>query len=366
MFFKDKMSNYFFKYNLIKIKKKRIISLLLMSLAISSFGVAANSVYNISVIVNSRNKTDFNKAIATGLQQVFRKLSNDKNLHLLNNIEQPKDFLSSYSYIQEIKEEHKVWRVDVTYDKERINEFLRIKDVPFLSSMRPLTLVLIRVSTKKNSVFLGQNSQDNQLLLSQAMDKYGLPVIYPIMDLSDIEILSDHLLLQQCKDKKIIKLSERYYADAILCGEVQELFNEDWFGDFSIKMNDTNSSLSVESRSFADLVLQISHLYKEEVFANIFEKAHDQSVESLKIKLDNIVSAIDYLKAKRFLARLPGVQQVELSGLDKNNLRYNLNFIGNREQFLKNIQASRHFGLREREGKFIELPQAVLLLRYIH
>ena len=34
-----------------------------MSLAISSFGVAANSVYNISVFTNSRNKTDFNKII---------------------------------------------------------------------------------------------------------------------------------------------------------------------------------------------------------------------------------------------------------------------------------------------------------------
>ena len=366
--------------------KKSNFLLFVIVTFLSSFkliAVEVKDLYQASVAINSQNSGDRANALKKALAAVMIKVGGEKSVldnevikESLNNYNA---FLTQYRYEQKTrqvvddKESNKQLFLFASFNEDKINQLFLEAKLPLWGSLRPQVLLWLIDEQGLNRQFIS-NSSNSELpyLINEFSSKRGLPIILPLMDLTDTNqiTLSDVWGRFQAPIKEA---SSRYLAEAIA---VMRISNS------SLVIHNSNNEVELESSatdcgllcahttpSKKNYVLDWSlldwsviqgqqklsqqyygddpHSILEQGLADITELIYQRYALSTStqkefvIDVENVDSLKTYVDIFDFLKNLSSVKSVKLLTAKGNKRRFSLQLLGSEEAFLASLKLNK-------------------------
>lgn len=249
--------------------KKRIwLFLVVVFLPVTSaFSVKVADLYMAEIPVISQSYDVKEQAVNDGFLQVLIKITGnvqiDKNPVIRTSLKRANYFVRDYGYMDETADSsHYLLRI--IYEPKDVNRLLQKAKVSYWGDNRPLLLVwLVETNTHRVSDIVSDGSHSAiYKTMNAESDKYGLPLIFPMMDMDELSRVSPENVARVSLGV-LNNAAKRYSPDAMLIGEVTE--NELGVqSKWQLIMNDFQWSWSVDGKTmesmFSSLMSQLNHV----------------------------------------------------------------------------------------------------------
>lgn len=331
--------------------KKVLFIILLLALPFSSaLAVKVSSLYQVELPVAAQTDDLKEQAIRDGFLQVLIKLSGnpniDKNPLVREDLKRPDYYVHELSYSASTTSSSE-YLVQIRYEKNDVNRLLKKAGVSYWGENRPLILVWLAVTGKHHSAEIISNEMPNDTFAALKLQgkRYGLPLIFPMMDVTDMEEISPGDVAQE-SIPELQEAGKRYAPDALLVGNISENksgYTSQWqliFGKkqwkwalFSKTMDDTMASIMNQ------ISQTLSKLY-------ITNEVHIQQ-QWLNLEVMNITQRDDLNKLLKFFKQLaPMVQDVKLSQVSSDVVDLSILVRGSVNGFVNNAMVNQRLLLK--------------------
>ena len=269
------------------------------------------------------NYTSANKeeALKEGLRQVIVKVSANSSVleeetvkSAFNNVDK---YVSKYLYL---KSEGELY-LNIEYNLAKIKQLLKSNNLALPIAKRPTIILWVAIDDDRDIKILGNSSfSDIEKQLLTTSNKFGLPVVLPMLDLSEQLSITAYDLISFDFDK-VIASSKNYEADSILIGSVFK-FNGEWNYRWKLKHNGVEStwfdSKSNLNAGFDNLLASLrDKILTKPKKQKVLKVGSLPGVLKLSISgvdsLDQYTAVEDYLQ-KKFLSKVNGkIELMELA-----------------------------------------------------
>jgi len=329
------------------------IFLLIVFLLICPLSTATSiaNLYQIDVPVVSQDETVRQTAIQTGLVEIFVKLTGDaevkNNPVLKSSIEKPEFYMQEYSYLPNPSGDG--FKLQIKYDAKSINRLLKRNDIPFWSDNRPLVLMWLAYKAKDQPLEMIGNENPKSLLgiFASEAKGFGMPVIFPMMDLTDINQLNSDSLIKIPNDT-FIKASKRYTPNAMLVGDIISR-DGSLYSDWKLILDDKQWTWTIKREKMDELANEIMYQASQTLAKQYVMKPAAAEPIQLTLEINQVTEKDDLAKLMKFLKQLSGVQEVELLGLNGDVVQVNVTIRGTLEAFQENAALGRRIVLKSHD-----------------
>ena len=359
------------KHLLIHTMFRNCLILLFFVLPLNVSAIEVENLYSAKVAVASQSVGDRNKALKNALRAVLVKIGGKEIEHpvITQAIKNYNKYVTQYQYIRH----ENTTLLNVSFDEAKINRLFKESDLAIWGRLRPQVMVwLIEEDGFERRII----SSTSESLLPNTINDFsqlrGLPLVMPIMDLTDLTALTISDLWGRFS-QPVAQASARYMAEAVvvirvsnsslltaedatvecpLCqkhnlavdwslmtdaqSEHAQVFSEQYLGD------DVNELLITALSDITDIIYQQYALSTSN--NNEFE-----------IDVANISSLVELIAVSEFLSELSAVQSVQLVSVKGTNRRFKLSLIGSQQALFASLKLSAQLNhyidpLAEREG----------------
>lgn len=303
--------------------------------------------YSAKVELVSQIQQDKNKALKAAMKAVLIKVAgNDDvilNTFIKSETKKYSKYLTQFNYVTENNENKLV----ASFDENKINQLFFQQNIPLWGSLRPLVLFWV-VSEDGLSRHIVSET-DNSFLyneISIMAQARGLPVVLPLMDLTDTQNIQISDLWGRFIDP--IKLaSQRYNPESVVIIRVSKNTYEPsetelakGCGLVCIQPSTTVASITIDWHIVTGQSEKIesSQPYKgvdelsliqsvmSDITANIAQRyaLTTDNNHDLIIDVANIDSLSKYVELNEFLEKLSAISSVKLIHVQGNNRRFQL------------------------------------------
>lgn len=239
-------------------EKRLLLILMVVFLPITSaFSVKVSDLYAAKVPVISQSYDVKEQAVNDGFLQVLIKITGntqvDKNPTIRANLKRANYYVHDYGYLDETPDSSH-YLLQIVYEPKDVNRLLKNAKIAYWGDNRPLVLVwLVAADVHRTpDIVSSESSSVVYKDLNEASDKYGLPLIFPVMDMDELSHISTENVTHASMTV-LNNAAKRYSPDAMLIGEVIE--NELGVqSKWQLIMNDFQWSWSVEDKTMENVV----------------------------------------------------------------------------------------------------------------
>lgn len=324
--------------------KKYFFVLFIWLLTHSALAVPVANLYSASVAISSETKPARTEAIQQAFRQVLIKVSGNPSIAtasvIIKHVKEANNYLQAYTFQSlPIGKQTKLF-LTATFNEKAINDLLLQGAQSVWGINRPLTLVWLVIQQPQEGTQIspvGSDNQAAQVLQAQA-NNVGLPIMFPILDLTDIEALSGTDLLQT-NILKIMQASARYNTDAILAGRVSQTALG-WQANWLLLNNGKETTWTSQGKSLIP-VLGLGVSLSAQVLASRYKITpnKDANITSQPITLivNNITDMTVYSKVLNYLHQLTSVKQIEVSEVSSDKVVFNIELKSDEATFMQAI-----------------------------
>lgn len=343
-----------------------------------NFAATVAGLYQAKVPVGSQNASQRAEAVALALQQVFIKVSGNSNVIKISGIRRSlrraSAYLQAYSYVDgKLANDSTALFLQAQFNPQSVNHLLLKNNETLWGENRPLVLVwlayapantdnLLSAGGDANSGMVSDagveghisalgdtsmesNAADNgvtanftpgkteksaQWLLARDARHRGLPVIFPILDLMDLQTISATNVWNG--NVPVIKsASVRYHSDMVLAGRIAQNARGQWRAHWIL----TSSGAEGMQTSWDDHAAALPQLIAgsvnklTDILAARYGVSVDQSVEGhVQLTVVNINNLADYASVNRYLQSLTSVRQVNIIEIKSNAMVFDVQAVG--------------------------------------
>lgn len=232
--------------------------------------VKVTTLYEVSVPVASQAADARAEAIHNAFQDVLIRVTGDqsiiKNKTIKASLDRADYFVQEFSYsAPEVSDA--TYTLNVKFSEQDVKRLLRKVGAKQWTNIRPLVLVWLATVDHQNQANIIGMEGNNQVLqkFKQQGQRYGLPLIFPVMDVTDLSQVSpDNITALSLNEIKTA--SKRYDPDVLLVGTIQ---NEDgtyearWSLIAKDKSWDWTTSGSSEDQVIGDALDHVSQMFSQ-------------------------------------------------------------------------------------------------------
>lgn len=275
-------------------------------------------------------------------------------------IENVDKYVSKYEYKDDNLAKNKVI-LKIFFDKSLINKTLIENNYAFLDEHRPVTIIWPKTS---DLMSLDSMQKLLQQILITAKDR-GLSVIYPILDLKEVEILNQDIIDEKFKNS-IKQASQKYGADEIIiakCDAGQDLLNISWSSiihnwQFEDQLLENNNNEVEQANLFVDKLL--------DHFISIYTGNNTRTgknKETVFMRINNVINLEDYVQVEKYLQNLPIINNLRATKFQPGEVEFEIIANGDR-QAIKNAIASNNVLQENYNDKYFEGSMLVYTLNF--
>lgn len=344
----------------------RFFSILMLLMIMSIFSLSGKAVevhdlYQARVPIIGQLKNNRTSAIKQAMTAVFIKVGGDKSIidHKVfqQALKRPDNYYIQYQYEKLDKTSYLV----VDFDSIKINQLFKQANTPIWGSLRPQVLVWL-VAENKFSRNILASSSDSPLLkrLSILAKQRGLPLIFPLMDLDDINSLSItdvwgrfaepvNIASARYQPEKIVIIRVSDYSlieptvtqedcTSVLCQ--QKSYSVDW------SIIDEGNQVFSQSYNGAEPETLLAQSL-DDITGIIYQQyaLSTSSNNDVLIDVDNIGDIKSYVGVFKFLKTLSSVQSIILVEAKNNHRRFKLNILGEKSALMASLKLSKQLTL---------------------
>ncbi len=277
------------------------------------FSVSAQSseeLYQAEVAISEREPKAQAAALQQALRQVITKLSGQQRFV------QPSVFKANASetdlLVQGYVYENRPANEDglpqsvlvVNFHPQDIEAFMRQAGIPLWGEKRPLVLLWVDVEGQ-GLISQDEHPQTAEWLTSSAAQR-GLPVLLPLLDLTDrLEIKAQNMLTLE-RDK-VLHSGERYRADAVLLAHIHPQDNG-WSGQWKAYTQAESLEWKAQGTVLASVldegIQTLTDQLAAQAQAQTASTAADSPTEPVQIRIDKVANYQDYAHIYTYLSGL--------------------------------------------------------------
>ena len=317
------------------------------------YAVKMSSLYEITEPVASQSTQDRLQGIRQGLQQVLIRVSGDSTIvnqpGVKTALKKPERFVQEYSYLDPPSAADTGFILKMRFDDEAIAQILDETGVAVWGENRPLILLWLSVASSKGMEIIGNASPSPvYILLQKQATQDGLPIIFPVMDITDLnQIPADTILSTPVTI--VTEASKRYSPDAILLGQWRQMGTmvqshwrlslgpQQW--EWTISGNDTE----VVSTLTANISQTLSKHYAV--------TPAKQSITSMTLEISGINQSDDLSQVVAVLKQVPTVKRVQLLEVSDEKVAFTVYLQNSVENFKQNVALNPHLVLQSKDNE---------------
>lgn len=322
--------------------KKSLFRIVLVGLLLSAnlaWAVRVSLLYQAVLPVTSQSTEERNKMLQQGLSQVLIKISG--NNQILMNPKVKSHLNAADRLIQEFSYTNgptsaQPYLLQMSFDSEGVNRILRDANVPIWGQNRPLILILLESegSNRPVEIISNDSSPEMAILLKQIADQRGLPIIFPIMDVTDLNQVN----LAKAGNMPVSSLTpliKRYTSDGILSGKIlcddHQGCHSEWklmIGDFQIEGNATGTTAN---EVLSAIVNEVTSKLATRYAAVLSNKVQS----TLTLKIIGVNQADDFTQLINYIQRLTPVADVQTLKVSGSEITLLINLRSDAAAFLQ-------------------------------
>ncbi len=334
--------------------KRLLCVFILLFIPITSvWAVKMSSLYQAEVPMASQTEELKEQAIQDGFLQVLIKVSGDAgvgdNPVIKAGLQKASYYVQEYSYSQPTTSSSE-YILQIRYEPEDVLRLLRKAEIPYWRENRPLILVWLANQNQDETEIIGNETPGNILdLMKQQGKKYGLPLIFPVMDFTDLNQVTDNDVTEM-NLPALNKAAKRYSPDALLLGHMQATkdgIQSQWKlilgkNEWTWKISDATTDTVISG-----IIDQISQL-----LAKHYEVKTTSVATTLWLKLiiSDVTQGTDLTSLMQYLQQLTPVQQVRLMQINGDTVEIAVLVQGSLEGFEQSAVIGQHLVLKTKDA----------------
>lgn len=335
-----------------KCMKKWILLIMLLFPLLPTWAVKVTSLYQAELPVTTQTDEDRKQAMQRGFIEVLIGVSGNPNI-AKNPIVKAALHRADY-YVQDftyssVSTTAWEYHILIHYDKADVNRLLRRAGVPYWGENRPLILVWLTMTSGPHEAEIVGNETPNDILtiMKQQGKKYGLPLIFPIMDMSDIGQVSandiDQFALPVLKEA-----GKRYAPDAILVGKITTN-NNGCQSQWHLILDDNQWDWVVSDKSTTNAISSVLNRVSQTLAKHYIVKTTSASKLSFILEVSNIMQHSDLNQLMDYLKQLTQVQHVQLAQVSGDVVQLSVQVRGSLHTFRQNASIGQHLVLKSQD-----------------
>jgi len=299
--------------------KKKYFKIGLLLLLFGYFALAQAAVvqglYSAQMPVTSRSTADRNQAINQAFQQVLIKVSGHSNViseaSMADVLKQASSYVQEFSYKPNTDNADYPLMLQIHFLSKAINQVLTQHQQAVWSANRPLFLVWMAVQDQSGTTLMSSDSDNPAFkLLMQEMKKRALPVIFPILDLEDLQQVTPSDVWAPFLNV-IAKASKRYMADGILVIRLNLKDPNNLSGQWLLLQNNKKMRWETEGSSLSELIQTgVNDVVDGLAPQFTMVRQHVAETREIQMAVSQLQGIGDYTKVVQYLRKLPHVSKV--------------------------------------------------------
>lgn len=334
--------------------KKLLFGLLVLAAiqVSSAFAVTVSSLYQAELQVASQAQDTRQQAVAQGLLQVLVKLSGDPaiafNPVIRDSLKKSEYYVQEYSYAAPTPESSS-YIINIRYDADDIGRLLKKAGVAWWGESRPLLLVWVAANNQRNAEVIGSDSQGPVFnAMKQQGTKYGIPVIFPIMDVSEITSVTA-ADINSMSVPVLKEAAKKYAPDALLIGSINKT-GQGVESKWRLVLDANEWSWTISGRNADSVISDLMKQVSQTLAKTYSVKTSGMDEQWLKLQVNNITQRDDLAELMDYLRQMAMVGQIDLNQISGDTVEVSVQVSGSLEAFQKNAAIGQRLVLKSQDN----------------
>ncbi len=313
------------------------------------FAARVNSLYTAQVPVTSQSAQEKAQAVPQAFGQVLIKVSGNNqildNPEIKSRLGAAENLMQEFSYsTPPIPDSAKPYLLEVRFDTEGVNQLLRDAHVPIWGQNRPLILAWIAVEIPAHPAEIVDNGSTNTtaLLLKQNAEQRGLPIIFPVMDVAELNQISVKDIATMAAPK-LLTAAKRYASNAILIGRISQDINGQNVNQFNTQwklvLGNDQWSWNVTGKTQAEVLTAITNTIANTLAARYAVIMTNDVQTQFTLKVIGVAQQDDFMQLMNYLKHLTPVADVQLVKISGNEVLLTVSLHGTQDSFVQALSA---------------------------
>lgn len=322
-------------------KKSGILLLIYLFSVSTALAVRVTTLYQGVLPVTSQSSMERNQLADEALAQVLIKVSGNNDI--LDNPQVKARLNSAGRLMQEfsyapapsLPGNTKPYVLQLNFDPDGINKILRDSGAPIWGQNRPLLLIWLTYDIPHHTTeIIGADSGNPvSVVLKQSTDRRGVPVMFPAMDVQDLEQVSVNDV-SMMNLPKLISAAKRYASDAILIGHIQQDANG-YATQWKLIMGNDQWGWNITGKNVPDILKALAD-HIADTLAGRYATVIANTVQShFTLKITGVAEADDFVQVMNYIKHLTPVSDVELDQISGSDMVLKVSLRGTPDSFMQ-------------------------------
>ena len=325
----------------------QLISSALFISALLCGNVAANEtvdLYTAEVLVINQTPAVRNQAAVNELATIFTRMSGNRlvlqNSRVRDAIRNASRYVDQFSY-QTTEEEITIAGgtfpaslLVLKFTASPLETILREEQLPFWPANRPEVLVWMAESTGRQRYVEKESALG--IALDQAAMTKGLPIVSPILDLQDRQVLPV-AKIWAADERSMVNAAERYDVDAIISGRIRPQGNA-FVANFILNHQGETRYLQAKgnnAQAVADSIMAQAARFFSDIYAVVVNDEGENN--RLQLVVNNAEEFATYAKVIQYLQSVTLFERPQLIAVNDNELIFDISYNGNIAQLQQTL-----------------------------
>ncbi|PHS74455.1 MAG: hypothetical protein COB19_06425 [Porticoccus sp.] len=315
--------------------------------------------YEALVPVADQSDAARERALKVGLEKVLIKVTGDSQVLLNTQLDgataEARRYVTAYSYrsyrdplaapTEDVAATREGMAINIRYSEAAIDQLLRHYQLQIWPAERPLLLAWIVVDDPAagKQFVTGEQLPNADAALSQLMSDRGVPLLRPMFDLSDSQMLSEEQAWA-FDQARLTAVADRYDVDSWLILRAYRSATGQWRGAWLLNVEGEDSLHSLTADSLPKLIAGMVTAAADKLASRYAYVPQDVARE-LVIQLDNINDYRAYREVTGFIESLEPVRTLAVDYVDADRVGLRVSVEG---------EAALLLGMLRRDGRITE------------
>ncbi|NVJ60943.1 MAG: DUF2066 domain-containing protein [Gammaproteobacteria bacterium] len=337
-----------------------IIALCLLSASIVAHAAETNA-FQAFQPVSDRSKPAQDRAMLQAFKEILVRASGTRRaldaFYVQESYKKVSSFVRTFEYreveVNDNGQSKDQLMLVVTFDRVAVRRLLQDSSVPMWGGRIPVTLIWLAYEDNyERKVVTAEKPESSTAgeLLVQQVQRRGLPLVLPLMDLEDTMIVRPSDIWGRFSSP-IGEASQRYGSEAVMAGRLVETSGQ-WEAKVMLDINGRQILQDFSSSSQQGTVDQMIDWLGESLCDVYCVTETYTSNNQWKLIVKDVGSFYSYRSLLNYLEKLPAIRKVEMSSVKARNAMVTVDLVGD-------VQALKQAINLDRKLVLVDDPQEV-------
>lgn len=320
--------------------------------------VKVSSLYQVEVPVAAQTDDLKAQAVKEGFLEVLIKLTGDaqigNNPIVKASMQRPDYYVQEFSYSPSTTDSSQ-YILRIRYESSDINRLLKKAGISYWGETRPLILVWLAATSQAHHAEIIGHEMPGTLfsVIRHQSKKYGLPMIFPVMDVADVSQISPEDITTVALPT-LKEAAKRYAPDALLIGKIQQ-DNDRYESEWQLILNKEQWKWVIVDKTHELIVASLMNQISQALAKHYVVKEIDNPDRWLSMEVMNITQRDDLAALLKYLKQLAPVKQVQLLEVSSDVVELSIQIRGSLDNFQKNAAIGERLNLKYQDPKSSKL-----------